>query len=146
MKKIEKSISINATKEKVWETLWSSSTYGDWTNAIDEGMYMKGSLEEGKEIQFISSINGYGVTSLVDKLIPNEYILFKHKTDTKGNGLEKRKDEWTGGTESYSLVEKNGVTHMIVKMDVPIEMEELFNEQLPKALERIKKLSEQTVL
>lgn len=145
MNKIEKSIFIDATKEKVWETLWSSSTYGDWTSAIDEGVYMKGSLEEGKEIQFISSVNGYGVTSLVAELIPNEYVLFKHKSDTKDSGLEKRKDEWTGGSESYLLIEKNGVTQLIVKMDVPIEMEELFNKQLPKALEQVKKLSEQAL-
>lgn len=142
MKEIQHAIEIKASKEKVWKILWSDTTYRDWTNIIDEGMYMKGSLEEGKEIQFISSVNGYGVTSLVEKLIPNEYILFKHKTDTKGNGLETRKDEWTGGTESYALSENEGITQLIVKMDVPIEMETLFNEQLPKVLERIKILTE----
>ena len=50
--------------------------------------------------------------------------------------------EWTGGTESYSLTEKNGVTTLIVKTDVPQEQEETFNTMFPRALERIKTLAE----
>lgn len=48
----------------------------------------------------------------------------------------------TGGTESYSLSEKNGVTTLIVKQDVPQEQEVTFNIRLPRAFERIKTLAE----
>ena len=60
MKEIQFSIEISASKERVWATLWEDITFRDWANIIDEGTYMKGVLNEGNEIQFISSENGYG--------------------------------------------------------------------------------------
>ena len=142
MKEIQFSIEINSSKEKVWATLWQDVTFRDWANIIDEGTYMKGIMKKGNEIQFISSVNGYGVTSLIEKLNPNEYVLFRHAADTKESGQQEREKEWTGGTESYCLAEKNGVTELIVKTDVPQEQEETLNIRFPKALERIKTLTE----
>jgi len=72
MKKIQFSIEINASKEKVWKTLWGDATFRDWANIIDEGIYIKGVMKEGNEIQFISSVSGYGVTSRVEIFSPNE--------------------------------------------------------------------------
>lgn len=144
MKEIQFSFVIKASKERVWKTLWEDSTFRDWANIIDEGTYMKGEIEEGNEIQFISAVNGYGVTSLIEKLHPNEFVLFRHGADTKESGQQEREKEWTGGTESYSLTEKNGVTTLIVKMDVPKEQEETFAIRFPRALECIKTLAEKT--
>jgi len=90
MKELEYQIVINKPKEVVWDTLWDDQSFRDWANNIDEGTYLLGDLVEGNEIQFISSVNGYGVTSLVSKLIPNEYILFKHASDTQNKGTEMR--------------------------------------------------------
>ena len=142
MKEFQFLIEINASKERVWATLWEDITFRDWANIIDEGTYRKGVMREGNEIQFISSVNGYGVTSLIEKLNPNEFVLFRHDEDTKESGLQEREKEWTGGTESYFLTEKNGITILIVKTDVPQEQEETFNIRFPKALERIKTLAE----
>lgn len=144
MKEIQFSIEINASKERVWATLWDDLTFRDWACIIDEGTYIKGEMKEGNEIQFISSINGYGVTSLIEKLKPNEFILFRHNADTKESGLQERENEWTGGTESYSLTEKNGVTTLLVKTEVPQELEETFKVRIPRAQERIKILAEKT--
>ena len=141
MKEFQFSIKINTSKERVWATLWDDATFRDWANIIDEGTHMKGVMKEGSEIQFLSS-GGYGVTSLIKKLIPYEFVLFHHGADTKEYGQQKREKEWTGGTESYSLTEINGVTTLIVKTDLPPEQEETFNIRLPKALERIKILAE----
>lgn len=142
MKEIQFSIEINASKERVWATLWEDITFRDWANIIDEGTYMKGVMKEGNEIKFISSASGYGVTSLIDKLNPNEFVSFRHEADTKESGQKEREKEWTGGAESYSLTEKNGVTILIVKTDVPQEHEGTFNIRFPRALERIKTLAE----
>ena len=143
MKEIEFEIEIFASKERVWATLWEDTAFRDWAGIIDEGTYMKGEMREGNEIQFISSVNGYGVTSLIVKLIPHEFILFKHEADTRERGQHKRRKEWTGGTESYALVENSGITKLIVKTEVPLEQEDTFNSRLPRALERIKTLSEE---
>ena len=145
MKKIQFSIDINASKENVWNTLWTDAAFRDWANIIDEGTYIKGVMKEGNEIQFISSVNGYGVTSLIEILSPNEFILFRHSADTKESGEQEREKEWTGGEESYSLIEKNGITTLVVKMDIPPEQEETFNERFPRALERVKTLAESEI-
>jgi hypothetical protein len=142
MKKIQYSIEINMSKEIVWKTLWEDKTFREWASIIDEGTYIKGVMKEGNQIQFISSVNGYGVTSLVEKCIQNEFVLFKHNADTKESGEQEREKEWTGGTESYLLTEKDGITTVTVKTDIPYEQEETFNVRFPRALNRLKSLAE----
>jgi uncharacterized protein YndB with AHSA1/START domain len=137
MEKLQFSIEINATKEKVWDTLWQDETLRQWASIIDPGTHMVGNLKEGNEIQFISG-NGYGVTSLVEKLTPYEFLLLRHSADTKDSGKREREKQWTGGKESYSLTEKNGTTTLTFTSDVPPELEEYFKVNYPKALERVK--------
>jgi hypothetical protein len=141
MKEVQFSIEINATKEKVWDTLWQDETLREWAGIIDPGTYMVGDLKEGNEVQYISG-NGYGVTSLVDKLTPGEFLLLRHHADTQESGKREREDQWTGGKESYSLAEKDGTTTLTVAFDVPPELEEMFKVSYPKALERVKVLAE----
>ena len=136
------SIEIKAPREKVWQTLWEDKTLRDWGNIIDEGLYMVGEMREGDEVQFISSVSGFGVTSVIEKLIPHEYVAFKQIADTMNSGKQEREKEWTGGTESYELVEKNGITNLTVKIDVPHGQEETFKVRFPKALKRVKILAE----
>ena len=142
MQKAQYAIVIYAPREKVWQTLWDDSAFREWASIIDEGTYMTGGLVEGSEVQFISSVNGYGVTSLVEKLIPNEHISFRHSADTKEVGAQKREKEWTGGTESYSLQESNGITTVTVNMDIPEEQRQVFDERVPQALSQVKFLAE----
>ncbi len=141
MKEMRFPIEIHATKEKVWDILWQDKTFRQWAGLIDEGTYMVGEMKEGSEIQFISG-NGYGVTSLVEKLIPGESLVLRHEADTKEEGKELREKEWTGGKETYSLSEIAGATTLTVTFDVPEDMEEYFETNFPKALERIKVLAE----
>ena len=145
MKELEYQIVINKSKEVVWDTLWDDQSFRDWANNIDEGTYLLGDLVEGNEIQFISSVNGYGVTSLVSKLIPNEYILFKHASDTQNKGTETRDKQWTGGSESYTLVEENNSTLLTIRSEIPEELVDYFNQAMPIALNRIKELAENTI-
>jgi len=141
MKEMQFSIEINATKVRVWNTLWQDATFREWAGIIDPGTHLVGDLKEGNEIQFISG-NGYGVTSLVEKLTPGEFLLLRHSADTQEEGKRERVKEWTGGTERYSLTEKDGVTTLAVEFDVPPELEEYFKINYPKAFERVKELAE----
>jgi uncharacterized protein YndB with AHSA1/START domain len=141
MQELQFSIEINASKEKVWATLWQDRTFRDWAGIIDPGTYLVGELIAGNQVQFISG-NGYGVTSLVEKLIPGEFLLLRHQADTQENGTQERDKQWTGGAESYSLVEKDGVTTLTVTFGVPPELEEYFKTTYPKALQRVKVLAE----
>ena len=141
MKELQFSIEIHATKEKVWDTLWQDETLRQWAGIIDPGTHMSGELKKGNEVQFISA-NGYGVTSLVEKLTPGEFLLLRHRADTQEDGKRERAQEWTGGEESYSLANKDGTTTLTVAFDVPPELEEYFKVNYPKALERVKVLAE----
>jgi uncharacterized protein YndB with AHSA1/START domain len=142
MEKMQFVIEINAPKEIVWDTLWQDETFRQWAGIIDPGTYMVGELAEGNEIQFISAENGYGVTSLIEKLTVNDFLLLKHRADTQDIGKQLREEEWTGGEESYSLTEKGGVTTLTAAFDVPLEMKEYFTDTYSKALEQVKMLAE----
>lgn len=144
MKEMQFTTQINVSKEKVWDTLWQDETFREWAGLIDPGTYMVGELKQGNEVQFISAENGYGVTSLVAELTPNESLLLKHQADTQDTGKQERAQEWTGGEESYTLSDKDGVTTLTVTFGVPLEMEEYFQENYPKALDRVKTLAERS--
>lgn len=136
------SIEIHTTKERVWETLWQDKTFREWASIIDPETYMVGELKEGNEVQFLSAENGYGVTSLVEKLTAGEFLLLRHSADTQDSGSQQRDKQWTGGAEIYTLAEKDGSTTLTVSFDVPPELEEYFQTNYPKALERVKALAE----
>lgn len=142
MKELQFTIDITTPKEKVWNTLWQDETFRQWADIIDPGTHLVGELAKGNEVQFISG-NGYGVTSLVAELTPNEFLLFKHQADTQNSGAQEREKEWTGGKESYALTEQDGITSLTATFNVPPEQEEYFTVTYPKALERVKELAEQ---
>ncbi|MES2876069.1 MAG: hypothetical protein V4678_01225 [Patescibacteria group bacterium] len=145
MNEMQFQVEIHAPKEKVWDTLWQDEPFRQWASIIDPGTYMVGELNEGNEVQFISSSGGYGVTSLVEKLTPGEFLLLRHSADTQDNGEREREKEWTGGQESYLLTENDGITTLSVAFDVPSELEEEFKISYPKALNRVKALAEREV-
>lgn len=145
MKQIQFSIEINSTKENVWRTLWQDETFRQWAHLIDPETYMVGELKEGSQIQFISAANGYGVTSLVEKVIENEYLQLRHSADTQDTGQRERDNQWTGSQETYVLTQNDGTTTLTVTFGVPSELEEYFRENYPKALEKIKQLAESKV-
>ena len=52
MKTQKYEITINATKEKVWEVLWTDETYRKWTSAFSEISSAESDWEEGSRIIF----------------------------------------------------------------------------------------------
>lgn len=142
MQELQFSVEIQTPRALVWDTLWRDETFRQWAGVIDPGTYMRGELVAGGEVEFISAENGYGVTSLVEKIIPNELLLLRHSADTQDVGERERTKEWTGGTESYVLSEEQGTTTLTVTFDVPPELEAYFRDNYPKALNVVKTLAE----
>ncbi len=126
----------------MWETLWQDKTFRQWAGIIDPGTYMIGGLKLGNEVQFVLAENGYGVTCLVEELIVGEFLLLRHSADTQETGTREREKQWTGGKETYALSEKGVSTTLKVVFDVPLELEEYFKLNYPKALEQVKLLTE----
>lgn len=144
MKRLQFSIKIKAPREEVWDVLWNDATYKKWTSVFSEGSYAETDWKEGSKVLFLSS-DGNGMFSTIAKKIPNEFMSFKHLGVVK-EGKEQPADEetknWSGALEDYTLKEANGVTEVSVKMDVTEDFQDYFNETFPKALEKVKELSE----
>lgn len=144
MKKLIFSISIKAPKEKVWKLLWEDATYRKWTSAFSEGSYAVSDWKEGDKILFLGPGES-GMFSMIHKMIPNEFISFKHLGSVK-NGKEEPETEesklWSGAMENYTLKESNNTTELTVEMDITEEHENFFKEAFPKGLDKIKELSE----
>lgn len=133
-------VDIDAPREKVWKTLWDDSTYGKWTSAFSEGSYAESDWKEGSKIRFLTP-DGHGMHSVIDRLVPNEQMKFRHNGEIK-NGVE-AEASWQGAMESYYLSDKNGGTEVSVELDAVGEFKDFFNESFPKALQLLKQIAEQ---
>lgn len=57
---------------------------------------------------------------------------------TSGEEVEK----WVGGLEVYKFEENNGITTVIVELDTLEDFTEHFQEQYPRALDKLKEICE----
>lgn len=148
MKKVNFSISISASAKKVWQVLWSDSTYRSWTGAFQEGSYAVSDWKQGSSIQFLSP-SGDGMFSVIQESMPFERMAFKHLGVLKNFKEQPETDEtksWSGSMEVYDLKEENGKTKLTVTMDTTDEFTGYFEKVFPKALENVKQLAEKPVV
>jgi hypothetical protein len=138
---------INASKEKLWDTLWSDESYRAWTSAFMEGSMVETDWKEGSKVLFLDG-KGSGMVSRIARNQPYEFMSFEHMGEIK-NGVEDMENAktqgWAGGHENYTLKEVNGKTELTVEMDnmcMPQDMLDYFNNTWPKALEKLKALAE----
>lgn len=149
MEKLNFSIEINATKEKVWNTMLEDKTYRAWTEAFSPGSHYIGDWSKGSKILFLGpGQNGEmgGMVSRIKENILHEFISIEHlgivhdgKEDTTSEAVQ----AWAGAHENYSFSEKDGVTKVAVEMDSNEEYSEMFNGMWPKALQKLKELAEE---
>ncbi len=142
MQKTQSSIKINAPAKKVWDTMLQDETYRIWTEAFAPGCYFEGSWDKGSKIKFLAKDSetgkSGGMTSEIEENRPYEFISIKH-LGVIADGIEDTTSEdvqkWAGAHENYTLKEVDGVTEVIVDIDIAEEMVDIFNEMWPKALE-----------
>ncbi len=144
MEKLHFSSTINAPIQKVWDILWADETYRQWTAAFSEGSYAESDWKEGSRIVFLGPSGDGMLARIAEKREPN-YMGFEH-LGMINNGVEdttsdKVKD-WAGARENYSLSESNGQTTVAVDMDITEEYKDMFSNMWPKALEKLKEISE----
>jgi len=136
-------INIKASREKVWDVLWNDATYSLWTSVFGAGQAIS-DWKEGSKIVFGTS-DGNGMHSIIARIIPNEFMSFRH-IGMLINGEEQPMDEetsnWTGAMENYTLNEMEGATELIVDLDTTKDHQKFFKETFPKALDKVKELSE----
>lgn len=138
---------INAPKEKVWHTMLDHPTYEQWTVAFSEGSTFDGSWDEGSDITFGDG-SGSGIYSRVAESTPYERVSVEHLGELKDGKPSSEDVPWKGARETYTFSETDDgqtIVHVeLTGMNMPAEMEEMFAEMWPKALDLLKELAEAT--
>lgn len=142
--KLHLSISIRATKEKIWKVLLDDASYRQWTAVFDPGSHAISDWQEGSKALFISG-EGSGMVSRVVEHRPGEIISFEHLGMVKDGVEDQESDaakEWLGTRETYLLSEHDGVCLLRLEQDIAESYLEYFTQTWEKALGIIKQLSE----
>lgn len=151
MKQLNLEILIHASPETVWDAITNDTKYRQWTSAFQEGSYFEGGWNKGDAIHFIAQ-NEEGqkegmVSEIAESTYP-EYISIRHLgfiskgiEDTTSDAVKK----WAPSYENYTL-EKAGdnTTLFKISMDTTEEYYTMFMEMWPKALIKLKEVSEQS--
>lgn len=151
MKKLQYKKDIHASAKKVYNTMLGMEdikTYEQWTSEFNPTSTYEGSWEKGSKMYFVGTDeNGKrgGMVAEIADNVPFQFVSIRHygildgdQEITEGPDIEK----WAGGLENYSLEEHNGVTTVAVEIDVTEDYIEYFNTAWPKALSKLKELSE----
>ena len=152
MKKLKFEKEINASAKKVYETmlgLKNKKTYEYWTATFNPTSTYEGNWNKGSKILFVGEDeNGKkgGMVSEIAENKPANFVSIRHygfldgdKEITTGEQVEK----WAGGHENYSFKENNGITTVTVEIDTVDDYLDFFNKTYPKALDKLKEISEQ---
>jgi hypothetical protein len=144
MNRMQFSIDIKAPREKVWDTIIGAETYRQWTSVFSPDSHVDTDWKEGSKAIFGDG-KGNGMVSMIEKNIPNQFLSIKHLGVIK-NGVEDTESEevklWAGALENYTLEENNGTTTLRIDMDSNEDFIDFFTNTWPKALEKVKEISE----
>ena len=142
----EFTITIDAPREKVWATLWNDATYTQWTAPFGEGSRAETDWKKGSKVLFLGNSNSGMISSIAENR-PNEYMSFQHR-GILNKGVEDLDSEeakrWATATEDYTLRTLDKGTELIVHLrgDIPPDFVDYFLGAWPKALEKLKEISE----
>ncbi|HTN46642.1 MAG TPA: hypothetical protein VL098_09875 [Flavipsychrobacter sp.] len=148
MQKKQYRIDIHASAEKVSNTMIGKETYRQWTAAFNATSDFEGGWNTGDKICFTGvgkEGKREGMVAVIEQHLPNKYISIKHlgildgdKEIMEGPAVE----AWAGAHENYSFDEQNGITTVRVDIDTEAQYLDYFDETWPKALKKLKELSE----
>jgi hypothetical protein len=149
MNKLHFSITINAQKAKVWNTMLEAATYRVWTEPFSAGSHYIGDWSQGSKILFLGPNPNTGKRGgMVSRIAENrlhDFLSIEHLGMVL-DGIEDTTSDavkgWAGAHENYSFNEKNGKTEVLVDIDITEDFKEMFEGMWPKALQKLKELAE----
>lgn len=138
---------IDATPQKVWETMLGKETYPTWVGAGWPGSTFHGEWKQGARIRFTGADGGGGTLGEVVELDPYAKVDLHHIAVLLDDGSEDRESDiakgWIGSTETYTFTPDNGATRLDVALTIPADFVEEFEDGWPKALAVLEQLAEQ---
>lgn len=151
MKKVQFKTEINAPIAKVYNTMLgldNKATYEAWTAEFNPTSTFEGSWEKGSKILFIGTGKDGekgGMIAEIAENIPNKFVSIRHYGLLKGDTeitSGKEVEKWAGELENYWFEEHNGITSVTVEVGVSDEYMDYFQTTYPKALQKLKEISE----
>ncbi len=148
MEKLQFKVDIIAEVAKVYNTMLNQDTYKQWTTVFNPLSSFEGDWNKGSRLRFIG-INKdgkkEGLIGEVKENIPNQFVSVQYIGLVDGDkdiSAGPEIDGWIGSFENYTFDRRNGATTVTVDLDVTSEFVDYFNKAFPKALLKLKELSE----
>lgn len=142
-KTINKSIVLNAPKERVWNILFDTTLSRIWYNEFGVGSHIETDWQIGSRLVMTDDTG----TGLVGKVIENK-LWETMSLEYEGiviDGLEDRQSEYAlpiiGNKETYCLQERGDVTLLYIRCDMADAFFEAMSLAWDRALQKIIELS-----
>jgi uncharacterized protein YndB with AHSA1/START domain len=142
------SITINAPRKKVWETLWGETTYTKWTAPFCEGSKAVTDWQEGSKVLFADR-EDRGMIAVIARSIPYEHMSFKmlgELIDGVEDYTSDNAKKIAGGFENYTLTPDGDKTQLVIEL-TGTNMDKGIMDYLmaawPKALITLKSIAEE---
>ncbi|MBG6184181.1 uncharacterized protein YndB with AHSA1/START domain [Arthrobacter sp. CAN_A214] len=149
MDKLRFFVAIPAPVDVVWETMLGDETYRQWAGVFQEGSHFLGTWDKGATIRILGPGEDGSFEGLVGTVAENrrhEYISIQYYGQVV-QGVDDVTSEAarqiSGTEENYTFSESDGATTVDVGMDSADEYAAMFIEGWPRALEKMKELSEE---
>lgn len=151
MEKLQFKVNIDAGASKVYDIMLGisdKSTYEQWTALFNPTSSYEGNWDKGSKMLFLGvdeKGEKGGMVSRIAENIPNQFVSIQHYGILKGDeeiteGAEVEK--WANGLENYTFQQNEGTTTVTVDLDTTEDFIGYMNESYPKALEKLKEVSE----
>lgn len=137
---------INASKQKVWETMLDDATYREWTSAFSPGGYYEGKWETGSDISFLGPDKDgpSGMVGKVKEVRPYDFVSVQYSGEMM-NGQERiytAEEQGSGLFENYTFNERDGATEVLIDLDILDQYADMMNDMWPKGLVKLKEVVE----
>jgi uncharacterized protein YndB with AHSA1/START domain len=146
MKDLQFSIDIAAPVARVWDCMFDPIAYRDWTRAFAEGSYFEGVWETGRRLRFLDP-QGFGMEAIVDECVPHQRLSLRLVGEIQdGRPVAGSRLSQTPAHERYVFnATADGGTLLVVHLQSWDDgFTGFLNDSWPKALQRLKALSEST--
>lgn len=152
MKKIHKSIRIDASREAVWAAIIDDGKYRLWAALFTPGSYFEGGWQPGDSIRFLAKDDQGRARGMQARIAVNEHlrrISIHHFGLTDGDSVDSDSNEakkWTPAYENYELETLSPqATRFSVDADIPDEYLVEMAEAWDLALLKLKEVCEQNL-
>ncbi|MGQ3052676.1 MAG: SRPBCC domain-containing protein [Roseateles sp.] len=146
MKDLQFSIGITAPVARVWDCMFDATAYRDWTRPFGEGSYYEGSWQAGRRLRFLDP-RGFGMEAVVDENRLHDVLSLRLVGEIRdGRPVADSPLHQTPAVERYVFsTTPDGGTRVVVHLQSWDDgFTDFLNDSWPRALQRLKALSEST--